>query len=147
MAVGREEDEVNEVDEVSRRLGASALALGVSAAIGLSPISGWAGGAGLYEMGTIDQGTAAAGRAALAWDASTAFTNPAGMSRLEDNEAVFGLEGFIIQLKFDPTPETSVPGSPTGSPGGFMPGGSVHAVFETAPGQRFGMSLASTAGA
>jgi len=48
-------------------------------------------------------------------------------------------------LKFDPTPETSVPGSPTGSPGGFMPGGSVHAVFETAPGQRFGMSLASTA--
>jgi long-chain fatty acid transport protein len=110
-----------------------------------TPIA-WAGGAGLYEMGTFDQGTAFAGRAALAWDASTAFTNPAGMSRLDGNEAVFGLEGLFIQMKFDPSEETTVPGSPTGSPGGFMPGGSVHAVFQTGPGQRFGISLASTAG-
>jgi long-chain fatty acid transport protein len=110
------------------------------------PGPGWAGGAGLYEMGTIDVGTAAAGRAALAWDASTAFTNPAGMTRLDDNEAVLGLQGLIIQMKFDPALETSVPGSPSGNPGGFMPSGSVHAVFPTAPGQRFGLSLASTAG-
>ena len=26
----------------------------------------------------------------------------------------------IIQMKFDPAPETSVPGSPSGNPGGFM---------------------------
>ena len=105
-----------------------------------------AGGAGLYEMGTIDVGTAAAGRAALAWDASTAFINPAGMSRLDGDEAVFGLQGLIIQMKFDPDEETTVPGSAAGSPGGFMPGGSAHAVFQVAPGQRFGLSLASTAG-
>lgn len=40
-----------------------------------------AGGIWLYEMATPDQGTAAAGRAALAVDASTAWLNPAGMTR------------------------------------------------------------------
>jgi long-chain fatty acid transport protein len=129
----------------ARGLGlASTLAL--AAAAGFDSAPAHAGGASVYEMGTIDLGTATAGRAALAWDASTAFVNPAGMNRLEDNEAVFGLEGLVIQMKFDPAPETSVAGSPTGSPGGFMPSGSLHAVFETAPGQRFGLSLASTAG-
>ena len=39
-----------------------------------------AGGIWLYEMATPDQGTAAAGRAALAVDASTAWLNPAGMT-------------------------------------------------------------------
>ena len=54
-------------------------------AIGVSLIasSAWAGGAYLYELGTSDLGTAGAGRAALAQDASTAAGNPAGMIRLE----------------------------------------------------------------
>ncbi|MGB8720396.1 MAG: hypothetical protein WCD46_13880, partial [Desulfobacterales bacterium] len=42
----------------------------------------WGAGLWLYEIGTPDLGTAAAGRAALASDASTAGTNPAGMARL-----------------------------------------------------------------
>ena len=45
--------------------------------------SAWAGGLWLYEMATPEVGTAIAGRAALAKDASTAFGNPAGMTRLE----------------------------------------------------------------
>ena len=39
-----------------------------------------AGGLYLYELGTPDVGTAAAGWAARAQDAGTVFTNPAGMT-------------------------------------------------------------------
>ena len=42
-----------------------------------------AGGLFLYEIGTADVGLASAGYTARAQDASTAFTNPAGMTRLE----------------------------------------------------------------
>ena len=40
-----------------------------------------AGGISLYEVGTADVGLAAAGYTARAQDASTVFTNPAGMTR------------------------------------------------------------------
>jgi len=40
----------------------------------------------LYEDGTADLGLAAAGRAALAQDASTVMGNPAGMTRLERSQ-------------------------------------------------------------
>jgi long-chain fatty acid transport protein len=43
----------------------------------------WGGGVWLYEGGTPDLGTAGAGRAALAVDASTVGANPAGMMRLD----------------------------------------------------------------
>jgi long-chain fatty acid transport protein len=42
-----------------------------------------AAGFWVYEMGTPDLGTASAGRAALAKDASTVFGNPAGMTSLD----------------------------------------------------------------
>ena len=45
--------------------------------------SAQAGGLLLYEFGTAEPGLAAAGYAARAQDASTAFTNPAGMTRLD----------------------------------------------------------------
>ena len=41
----------------------------------------------LYEVGTADVGLAAAGYAARAQDASTVLTNPAGMTRLDGNQA------------------------------------------------------------
>ena len=48
--------------------------------------SAWGAGLWLYEQGTPDLGTAGAGRAALAADASTAIANPAGMTRLERSQ-------------------------------------------------------------
>ena len=45
-----------------------------------------AGGLYLYELGTPDVGTAAAGWSARAQDAATVFTNPAGMTRLENKD-------------------------------------------------------------
>ena len=46
------------------------------------PPASHAGGLLLYEVGTADVGLASAGYSARAQDASTVFTNPAGMTRL-----------------------------------------------------------------
>ncbi|MEN8729706.1 MAG: outer membrane protein transport protein, partial [Desulfuromonadales bacterium] len=45
-----------------------------------------AGGLIAYEVGTADVGLASAGYSARAQDASTVFTNPAGMTRLEGTQ-------------------------------------------------------------
>jgi long-chain fatty acid transport protein len=50
----------------------------------------WAGGISLYEFGSPDVGLAAAGYAARAQDASTVFTNPAGMSHLDASQVMAG---------------------------------------------------------
>jgi hypothetical protein len=47
-----------------------------------------AGGLLVYEVGTADVGLASAGYGARAQDASTVFTNPAGMTRLEGNQVL-----------------------------------------------------------
>jgi long-chain fatty acid transport protein len=84
--------------------------------------SAWAGGAGVYEIGTPDLGTAAAGRAASANDASTAFGNPAGMTRLAESQVLGGLQIFQLQMFFDPQrPPSNVSGGAGGNAGGFCP--------------------------
>ena len=67
----------------------------------------WPGGIWLYEMATPDQGTAAAGRAALALDASTAWGNPAGMTRLEQSQLLIGAGALVIQSEFNVAPGTT----------------------------------------
>ena len=69
--------------------------------------SAWAGGIWLYEMATPDQGTAVAGRAALGLDASTAWANPAGMTRLDQSQLLAGLGPLVIQSQFDIEPGTT----------------------------------------
>ncbi|MGI9315716.1 MAG: outer membrane protein transport protein, partial [bacterium] len=59
-------------------------------------------GATLYEAGTLDMGMAGAGRAALAMDASTAFTNPAGMSRLQGDSISAAAVPFYMTAEFSP---------------------------------------------
>jgi long-chain fatty acid transport protein len=71
-----------------RALRAWPIALLALAATGAQPAS--AGGVLLYEFGTAEVGLAAAGYAARAQDASTAFTNPAGMTRLAGTQALAG---------------------------------------------------------
>jgi long-chain fatty acid transport protein len=72
--------------------------------------SAQAGAIWLYEMATPDQGTAAAGRAALAADASTAWMNPAGMTRLDRSQLFLGVAPLVIQSEFDVEPGTTVSG-------------------------------------
>jgi long-chain fatty acid transport protein len=69
-----------------------------------------AGGLWFYEQSTPDQGTAAAGRAAMARDASTAYGNPAGMARLDSTQLLIGAGALVIQSQFETEPGTTVSG-------------------------------------
>ena len=79
----------------------------------------------LYELGTPDLGRASAGWAARADDAATIFTNPAGMSRLPDQQLLVGVQPVYGQFGFKPDENTTVEGNDGGNPIGWMPGGSV----------------------
>jgi long-chain fatty acid transport protein len=105
-------------------------------AVCLLASSAWAGGIYLYEVGSADTGLASAGYASRAQDASTVFTNPAGMMRLEKPELDAGAQVIYLHTKFDPNGNTSavacnVPTaqSPStaanGNPSGFIPAGSL----------------------
>src|SRR5262250_3329964 len=82
------------------------LALGVT----LSASSAWAAGLYLYELGTPDLGTAQAGQAALAQDASVVMRNPAGMTRLEGSQLTASLYTILPSMQFDRGPGTTFSG-------------------------------------
>jgi long-chain fatty acid transport protein len=123
----------------------------IGAAAGLllvGPAAVWAGGLGLYEVGSPDLGTAAAGRAALAEDASTAWGNPAGMARLERSQFLIGLQPLIVTTEFDVGGQTNVPGGGTdgGNAGGFVPSGGIYGVYGLRPDLKLGISFNSYVG-
>jgi long-chain fatty acid transport protein len=99
----------------------------------------WAqgGGIALYEVSTPHAGEAYAGQAAVADDASTAFLNPAGMTRLGGRSMLFGGQLATISAKF----HSSTLGGPGTSAGtsAFMPG--VYYVDRLGDRFRFGFSL------
>jgi long-chain fatty acid transport protein len=90
----------------------------------------WAGGISLYEFGSPDVGYAAAGYAARAQDASTVFTNPAGMSRLDKSQILGGLQALYGDVKFSPDSATTVSGDDGGVAVGWFPGGSAFIVHK-----------------
>ncbi len=106
----------------------------------------WAGGIGLYEMGAPDTGSAGAGRAALAQDASTAFMNPAGMSRLDGSAVMVGMEALVITTKFEPGEGTTTTGSNGGNAGTVMPVASVFYSQKVNDKVNLGVTLGSYAG-
>lgn len=112
-------------------------------AFGSSPA--WAGGMWVYEIGTPDVGTASAGRAALASDASTAFGNPAGMTRL-GTQLLFGLQPLVVTTEFDEGGRTTVPGTNGGNAGGLVPAGGVYGVYSINDDLKLGMAFNSYAG-
>jgi long-chain fatty acid transport protein len=109
---------------------------------GLLVQSARAGGLWLYEWGTPDLGTAAAGRAALAADASTAGANPAGMTRLERSQMLTAFQGIYIDARFD-TDASGFGGGDGGNAGGFVPAGSLHYVHRVTDDWRLGISAGS----
>jgi long-chain fatty acid transport protein len=104
--------------------------------------SAWGGGLWLYEMGTPDLGTAAAGRAALANDASTATANPAGMTRLERSQMLAGLQGLFFKSEFD-SDSTTFSGGDGGDSGDFIPAGSLNYVHSLTENLKLGISAGS----
>jgi len=105
--------------------------------------SAHAGGIMLYEFGSPDVGLAAAGYAARAQDASTVFTNPAGMSRLEKSQVTGGLQALYANLEFSPNANTTVAGSDGGNAVGWLPGGSLFVVQKLNPDWSVGFGVLS----
>lgn len=71
------------------------------------PATIWAGGFYLSEVSNADVGLASAGSAARAQDASTVFTNPAGMTRLNQPEILLSIQPLYINLEFEEDSNTS----------------------------------------
>ncbi len=103
----------------------------------------WAGGISLYEFGSPDVGLAAAGYAARAQDASTVFTNPAGMGRLEKPQVLGGLQALYGNVKFSPNAATTVTGGDGGVAVGWLPGGSAFIVQKLNPDWSIGFGVLS----
>jgi len=107
------------------------------------PVSAsWGGGVWLYEGGTPDLGTAGAGRAALAADASTAGANPAGMTRLDRSQMLAAVQGLYVNAKFD-TEISGFGSGDGGNAGGFVPSGGLHYVHRVTDDFRLGISTGS----
>jgi long-chain fatty acid transport protein len=105
--------------------------------------SAHAGGIALYEFGSPDVGLAAAGYAARAQDASTVFTNPAGMSRLEKSQVMGGLQALYGNVEFSPNSATTISGDDGGIAVGWMPGGSAFIVHKLNPDWSIGFGILS----
>jgi long-chain fatty acid transport protein len=117
----------------------------------LSPVSAGAGGLLLYEFGTAEPGLAAAGYAARAQDASTAFTNPAGMTRLDGTQVLAGGQLMWLNSEFSIDAETS-PGLGSNDGGrlfgsnGYVPGGSAFLTHRVSPDLAVGFAVAGNFG-
>ena len=99
----------------------------------------------LYEQGTPDMGSAAAGRVALASDASTAGVNPAGMARLDRSQLLAGFQMLYIDSRFD-TDYAEFGGGNGGNAGGSVPAGSFSYVHKVSPDLSLGFSAGSFLG-
>jgi long-chain fatty acid transport protein len=81
----------------------------------------WAGGLYISEFGTPSMGVASAGSQAVASDASTAFHNPAGMTRLDGKQLMLTGGALYSTVKFDPDDNTPIAGNNGGDAGGPAP--------------------------
>jgi len=134
-----------------RPIAMAALAVGLLAAGLLGAGRAAAGGLLLYEFGTAEPGLAAAGYAARAQDASTAFTNPAGMTQLEGTQALAGAQLMWLNTTFSIGGGTS-PGLGGNDGGralgsnGFVPGAGAFVTHRLSPDLMAGFSIAGNFG-
>ncbi len=126
-----------------RILIASALWLGM-----LGAGQAMAGGILLYESGTPDVGLASAGWGARAQDASTILTNPAGMTRLEGTQVMFGAQALYGDFDFSIGSGTSsrLGDGDGGNPIGWFPGGSAFVSYSVSSDLKFGFGLSGNFG-
>jgi len=111
-----------------------------------------AGGLIAYEIGTADLGLASAGYNARAQDASTVFTNPAGMTRLEGTQFLASGQVLWGNTKFSIDSGTS-PGLGGGDgdyvvgSDGWLPGGGGFLSYSVSPELKLGFALTGNFGA
>ncbi len=111
-----------------------------------------AGGLIAYEVGTADVGLASAGYNVRAQDASTVFTNPAGMTRLEGTQILAAGQLDYGRTKFSIGPGTSSAlgtesgGNAFGSNGWFLGGGGFFS-YSVSPKLKIGFAMTGNFGA
>jgi long-chain fatty acid transport protein len=127
-----------------RMLAATLLA---AAAFGAGPAG--AGGITLYEVGSMDVGLAGAGYAARAQDASTVFTNPAGMTRLAGRQLTAGVQALYGDLDFSIGAGTTAAlgAGGGGNPIGWFPGGGLFYSHSLSPDTKLGVAVTGNFGA
>ena len=101
----------------------------------------------LYETGAPDLGTASAGRAAMAADASTAAANPAGMTLLDRSQLLGASGAMLPSPNFDVASQTTSPGGGGGNAGVFLPVGGFFYVYKLSERVQLGMAADSDFGA
>ena len=116
-------------------------------AIAAGPASAWGAGLLLYETGAPDLGTASAGRAAMAADASTAAANPAGMTLLDRSQLLGASGAMLPSTNFDIAPQTTTSGGGGGNAGVFLPIGGFFYVYKLSKRVRLGVAIDSDFGA
>jgi long-chain fatty acid transport protein len=109
-----------------------------------------AGGLFQYEVGSQDVGLAAAGYAARAQDATTVFTNPAGMTRLDGQQIQLGTQVLNSNLKFSIGGGTDTRPAPLGlgadgsgyavGSSGWFPGGGFFYSYSVSPDLKIGIA-------
>jgi long-chain fatty acid transport protein len=122
------------------------LAIAVSLIVMLSSHCVWGAALELYETGAPDLGTASAGRAAMAGDASTAASNPAGMTLLDRSQLLGAAGALLPSTNFDVAPETTTSGGGGGNAGVFTPLGSFFYVYKVSDRVRLGVATYSDYG-
>ena len=111
-----------------------------------------AGGLIAYEFGTAEVGLASAGWGARAQDASTVFTNPAGMTRLSgtqvlaSGQVLWGNTKFSIDSGTSPRLGGSDGGYAVGTDGWFLGGGGFLS-YSVSPKLKLGFALTGNFGA
>jgi long-chain fatty acid transport protein len=126
-----------------------ALAVGALAAATTAPAR--AGGILLYEVGTADIGLASAGYTARAQDASTVFTNPAGMTRLDGSQLTLGAQMLYGNVEFSIGNETSAALGGDGGgrmigANGWFPGGGFFYSHSVSPDLKVGFAATGNVG-
>ncbi len=102
-------------------------------------------GAGL-ELYPTDLGTAHAGQAALAENASTAASNPAGMTLPDRSQLMTSPGALLPSTNFDVAPETTTKGGGGGNAGVFFPYGGFFYVHKLSEQLRLGVAVFSDYG-
>lgn len=100
----------------------------------------------LYETGAPDLGTASAGRAAMATDASTAASNPAGLTLLDGTQLMVAAGALVPLTNFNVGSKTTTKGGGGGNAGVPFPFGSFFFAYKYSEALRFGVGSYSDFG-
>ncbi len=105
-----------------------------------------AGGLTLQEQAGPISGTSQAGQAAVARDASTAWLNPAGLTRIDETQLLAGAQVINLSVEFDPDSRTTTTGSDGGDAGDTFLAGSFYLAVPINERLTFGASLTTPYG-